>query len=102
MSKRGFRNIEKMDSWEIIEYLRLERGQHVITNGCRTCYKEVFDMEFSDEEWVDYLDFVDEMNEEDHFDRMAEYLEIWSDEIEDDDDDLDDAKGDPTPGVSLN
>lgn len=69
--------IEEMQTGEIINYLRDNRGYHVQVNFTRDMYFTEFKAKFSELSWREFLMYCDHLDNELMFDRAEKYLKQW-------------------------
>jgi hypothetical protein len=73
-------NIETMDEWDIIDYLRFQRNIHILPLFSRDLYGKIFHREFTNDEWRDYVDFTDGLNADELCDNTEDLLEQWDEQ----------------------
>jgi len=79
------KDITEMETWQVIEYLRMIRDYHVLTNFTRDMYKNQFNIEFADNEWKEFIAYCDIQDDQQMFVRALKYLNQWKgDNIVDD------------------
>lgn len=71
------KDIDKLETWEIINYLRDERGYHVLVNFTRDMYFTQLGVKFSDEAWKEFLRYADGLDNQQMFERAEEYFRQW-------------------------
>ncbi len=70
-----------MEDWDILIYLRLKRNWMVLSAYSREDYKLFFDKEFTDDEWIDFVNFAcDAWSEHSEEETMETILDIFEDE----------------------
>jgi hypothetical protein len=77
---QGTRVIDEMSNIDIIQYLRYSRGQNILQNMDRDYFKSTLDHNFTDEEWFEFLHFVDEQWEEDNPLMAEDFSDKWEEE----------------------
>lgn len=70
-------NVDEMQTGEIINYLREQRGYHILVNLTRDMYQSEFRERFSDLGWTDFLTFCDQLDNELMLERAEKYLAQW-------------------------
>lgn len=69
--------IDQWETWEILYYLRFNRDQHLLVNFTREMYANEFNLEFSDEEWEQFLMYCDGVDNQVMFPRAEKYVNQW-------------------------
>jgi hypothetical protein len=82
--------IELMEDWDILTYLRLNRNWMVQSHYSRRDIESIYEIKFTDLEWEDFTDFAC-----DKFDYMKEnnmdlIIDFWLEEGEYDEDENED------------
>lgn len=70
-------SIAELETWEIINYLRDERGYHVLVNFTRDMYFTQFGVKFSDTGWMEFLRYADGLDNQHMFSRSENYFRQW-------------------------
>ena len=79
------KDIAGMETWQIIEYLRMVRSYHVLTNFTRDMYRNQLNIEFTDIEWKNIIAYCDIQDDDQMFTRALKYINQWrGDNIVDD------------------
>lgn len=74
------KNIDKMENWDILTYLRLKREWMVQSHFTREDISRNFGKDFSDEEWEDFCVIACDAFDNVKVEIMAAIIELW-DEI---------------------
>lgn len=70
-------SIQSMDTWEILDYLRVKRNQHVLLNFSRDMYFNEFNIVFTEENWNEFLRYCDGVDNQLMFSRADKYINQW-------------------------
>jgi hypothetical protein len=71
------KEINKLETWEIINYLRDKRGYHVLVNFTRDMYFNEFGIRFSDATWNEFVRYADGLDNQHMFERAECYFRQW-------------------------
>ena len=70
-------SIDKMETWEILTYLRFKRSQHILLNFSRDMYSSELNYTFSEDEWMDFVMYCDGVDNQAMFSRAEKYINQW-------------------------
>lgn len=69
--------LKDLETWEILDYLRVQRFQHVLVNFNKDMYATELNIYFSDENWKDFLMYCDGVDNQAMFSRAEKYINQW-------------------------
>jgi len=69
--------LKDLETWEILYYLRMHRYQHVLVNYTKAMYATQLNVNFSDENWKDFLMYCDGVDNQEMFTRAEKYINQW-------------------------
>jgi hypothetical protein len=70
------KDIDKMETWEIANYLVFQRGVFIPTFFTRQSIHSLFGFEFNDNEWKELIDFC-ERDDEHLWEYVERKLDMW-------------------------
>ena len=71
------RIIDDIQTGEIINYLRDNRGCHILVNMTKEMYSAEFGEKFSDIDWTDFVTFCYQLDNDLMYKRAEKYLGQW-------------------------
>lgn len=71
------RPIDKMDTWEILDYLRNNRFHHILLNFTRNMYATELNHVFTEADWIDFMMYCDGVDNQAMFSRAEKYINQW-------------------------
>lgn len=69
--------LKNLETWEILHYLRVHRFQHVLVNFSKDMYATELNVDFSNDNWNDFLMYCDGVDNQIMFSRAEKYINQW-------------------------
>jgi hypothetical protein len=83
LTKKKGRIIEKMDDWDVLLYLRLEKKWMVQSHFTKSDIEHYNHVEFTDDEWEDFTQFSCDLFDESKDELMSIHVSLWKERGDD-------------------